>query len=376
MIEALLLAASLAAAPTPTPPHEVTAIPDEVRERLAAHVLGGATGPRRRLDLLVDFMFGEHGLGLEYDDSVTRTVAETVADRRGNCLSFTLTFVALAREAGLRAYIQEFERALVWFRQDDLIFHTTHVNAGVRLLRDEFTIDFDRSVRVTGRARPKVIDDARALAHYYNNRGAEIMASGDLVTARAWFDEAARHDATYPATWNNLGVLLARVGDGDAAAASYARALHHDPQHTSALSNLALLHRDAGGIEAAEAYERRIEAIQSHDPFHFFVRGLKHEMRGEYAAARDQFRRAIRMHPGEHEFHFALARAAFMLGDERGAGRALDRARSMAPDVPTQHRYETKLAALRAPARVGRETAPRPRVGVRECLQSLGNLLC
>lgn len=45
---------------------------------------------------------------LVYDD-VTRTAEETFRDRRGNCLSFTNLFVALARNLGLDARFQEVE---------------------------------------------------------------------------------------------------------------------------------------------------------------------------------------------------------------------------------------------------------------------------
>ena len=48
-----------------------------------------------------------HGyLAAEYDAGSTLTAAETFRTRRGNCLSYTNMFVALARAAGLRASYQ------------------------------------------------------------------------------------------------------------------------------------------------------------------------------------------------------------------------------------------------------------------------------
>lgn len=356
---ALLLLPTLAGPPVAMPePADVTALPAEVVARLEARVLHGSEAPRRRLELLVEFMFDPAGLALQYDDEVTRTVAETLRAGKGNCLSFTLTFVELAREAGLHAYIQEFDRALVWYRHDDMIFHTSHVNAGVRLLQNEYTVDFDRNIRLTVRNRPKVISAERALAHFYNNRGAELMADGRLQEAGAYFARAGTLDPSYAATWNNLGVLRARSGDEAGAERAYLTALEHDAEHTSALSNIAAMYRAAGDDARADGFERRLDAIRRYDPFHYFVLGTKQEMRGEYAAARDHFRRAIRLHPGDHEFHFALARTYFHLGDTRRAARALTRARELASDRGTADRYRMKLDALRVDARPSRPERP------------------
>ena len=46
-------------------------------------------------------------------DSQAMHLAQGFADRKGNCLSFTLTFLELARLAGLDAEMQESENAIV-----------------------------------------------------------------------------------------------------------------------------------------------------------------------------------------------------------------------------------------------------------------------
>lgn len=361
----LLLPSPTAASVAVPSPDEVMAVPAELRERLSQFVHQGGSAPKARLEQLVDFMFAEHGLALRYDDDVTRTVAETYAAGRGNCLSFTLTFIALAREAGLHAFVQEFDRALVWYRHDDMIFHTTHVNAGVRIVRDQYTIDFDRTVRTT-RKRPKVVSDERALAHFYNNRGAERMAAGDLVGARELFDRAIASDTSYPAVWNNLGVWFARTGDDVSAVASYGHALELDAEHTSALSNLAALHRTLGDPEAAVEMETRLERVRRYDPFHHFVLAMKYEMRGQLPEAADNYRRAIRLHPTDHEFHFGLGRVLYALGDHRGAAQALMRAESHA-DALSRGTYRAKLEALRAEAGHAPRRDPRERFS-RSCV--------
>ena len=46
-------------------------------------------------------------LNFDYDPSLTLTAADTFNRRAGNCLSFSNMFIAMAREAGLKAWFQE-----------------------------------------------------------------------------------------------------------------------------------------------------------------------------------------------------------------------------------------------------------------------------
>ncbi|MBR7560410.1 hypothetical protein KC218_28065, partial [Mycobacterium tuberculosis] len=77
---------------------------------------------------------------------------------------------------------------------------------------------------------------ARALAHFYNNRGAERMASGDLVGARTFFNAALAQDNSFAATWNTLGALENRTGDTAAARRALETALRLDGRQDAALT--------------------------------------------------------------------------------------------------------------------------------------------
>src|SRR5690349_8728949 len=70
-----------------------------------------------------------HGLfALDYNDTSTHTVSETFHERRGNCLSFTMLFVELARAVGLRAHYQLVDVPPRWSHETDLIVIANHVN--------------------------------------------------------------------------------------------------------------------------------------------------------------------------------------------------------------------------------------------------------
>ncbi|WP_406672725.1 tetratricopeptide repeat protein [Natronospira sp.] len=68
-------------------------------------------------------------------------------------------------------------------------------------------------------------------------------------------------------------------------------------------------------------------------------------IRGSLSEARRHFRRAVRMHPDEHEFQFALARVEYELGNLRRASRYLGRARSIGP-AHYAERYQAKLDSI------------------------------
>lgn len=345
---ALLAAATMtsgASVPEVPDRRAIFEVPAELRAELNAQVVRRTRVPERRMNLLVEFMFSPTGMGLEYDLQTTRGVEETWRLRRGNCLSFTIAFVALARAAGLDAYPQEVDQVLIWYQQADSVIHSGHVNAGVNIHGQRYTVDFDRSVIAT-RHRPRAIDDRRLLAHFYNNRGAELMSQGDTSGARRFLDAAIAQDGAFPSAWNNLGVLHVRNGDADAAERAYLQSLAHDPEYSPTLTNLTSLYQAGGRQDRLAEYQQRLEQVRQRDPFHNFILGLKHEGQGEYDLAADYFQRAVRLHEGEHRFHFGLARVYYHLGDLRRAGRALERALALSRDG-SHSIYQRKLDSLR-----------------------------
>src|SRR5207342_3707986 len=93
--------------PVPAAPEAVMALPPQLRQRLHDEVLAKPSAPQERLDRLAHFMLDADGLGIAYQESATYSVEQTYATRTANCLSFTMLFVVLAREAGLDVQPQE-----------------------------------------------------------------------------------------------------------------------------------------------------------------------------------------------------------------------------------------------------------------------------
>jgi len=325
---------------------EIMAIPPELRALLHERVIAPGGSREDKVARLVSLVFDPDGLAVEYDNDRTRTVAETWRDRRANCLSYTLLFVSLARAAGLDAEMQEVGEVLAWYQDEGVIYSANHVNTGIRVGMQVQTVDVDRNI-LASRSRPRAAPAERVLAHFHNNRGAELMAEGELATALASIRAALRADNRFVPAWNNLGVLLQRQGDVVGAEQALQTALKLQPEHAATLSNLVILNRREGREKAAARYAWRLDSVQRTDPFHQFMRALECEDRGDYDCAIAHYRNAIRIEGDEHTFYFGLARAYFLSGRPDRAEREMARAFHLGGSDQVREVYRRKLDSLR-----------------------------
>ena len=335
---------SLTDVPTPS---QILDVPAPLLAMLHEQVTAPGYSRERRLQRLVAMLFDAQGLHLSYDPDATNTISDTWQSRRANCLSFTLLFVTLANAAGIEAHVQEVAQVVSWYQASGVIYSIGHVNAGIMLDGRSGTVDLDHNV-LYDRIGPQRISQQRALAHFYNNRGAERMTAGDVAGARAYFRAALGMAPEFVATWNNLGVLDARVGDLARARQDYATALRIQPRHGASLSNASAFYRRTGDTRQADLLASRLARVQHSDPFAQYMLGAQAEQRGDYAAAVRFYRRAARLYDTAHQFHFGLARVYFLAGDSRRASIEMHRARDLAGsgDDGSANRYQAKLDSL------------------------------
>src|SRR5436190_3414311 len=145
---------------------------------------------------------------LEYAE-VTRTASGTFHDQQGNCLSFTMLFVSLARAIGLQASYQSVVVQPQW-SNDGQVVVANHVNTAIRIGRgDETIVDFNLRP-YQGEHHSRRVADSYALALFYTNLGAEAMLREEYAAALAYLREAARARPDIAGVWVDLGVLYSR----------------------------------------------------------------------------------------------------------------------------------------------------------------------
>jgi Flp pilus assembly protein TadD len=322
----------------------VLAVSDEMREFLDAHVTRTA-GRVVRLRQLTAAIVGEDTFGLHYDET-TRTAPETFGARRGNCLSFSHMFVALAREIGLQARYQEVDTPPDWTFKDDAFVLNRHVNVLVDLGREgEHLVDFNLADFRTSYER-RTISDARALAHHHNNVAVERMGAGDTAAALLHFRRATENDPSFSPAWTNLGTLYVREGHPRYAEAAYLQALRADAGDLVAMSNLANLYARRGDRRRADACRDRVAFHRERNPYYRYHLAREAFEAQDYDGAIGHLRYAIRRKKNEDRFYFLLGLSHLKKGDERQAQRWLALAEEVAATDALKRRYADKLEIL------------------------------
>jgi tetratricopeptide (TPR) repeat protein len=311
-------------------------IDDHIRDR---------TDEYERLRLLIFAVMGERNFHLEYDES-TRTASETFLDRRGNCLSFTNMFIAMARYLGLEASYQEVDVPPDWSLSGQAFLLSKHVNLEVRTSYDDVQIiDFnvyDFKIRHDRR----IISDRRGRAHYFNNLGAELMLSGDTPRALVHFQQSLIEDDEFSPAWINLGILYRREGYPAYAEAAFRHVLELDYRDLVAMSNLANLYEEQGHSETALVYRERVKNHRMENPYFRYILANEAFVAGDYRTAIQHLDYAIGKRRDEDRFMALMSMSHLMLGDRESSEKWMKRAEEAASKDADKRRYHHKLELL------------------------------
>jgi len=307
--------------------------------------MDGAQNRYARMKRLVYAIIGDGNFELIYDDK-TRTAQETFLAARGNCLSFTNLFIAMARYVDIHAKYQEVEIPPEWSIVGESFLFSQHVNVlvdlGVGLQRVvdfnmyDFQVTYDR----------RVISDARARAHYFNNIGVEHMLKGETTLAYANFRQALFEDDRFSPAWINMGVLHRREKYPNYAEAAYKQALEIYQFNLIAMSNLANLYDDEGKTELAEQYLARVQSHRMKNPYYRFQIANAAFIDGDYETAIKNLKYAIEKREDEDRFYFLLSLSYLMSGDKDEAQHWMKKAEEVAQLSENQQKYSHKLDLL------------------------------
>jgi Flp pilus assembly protein TadD len=324
---------------------EVLALSDDMRRFLRDHVNRGAP-EGFKMQQLIDAMMGSADFELEYDET-TRTAAETFRLRRGNCLSFTLLFVALARGAGLDARFQEVDIPPDWSTGEGVFVLNRHINVFVDLgMSGSRAVDFNIGDFKTNYEIDQ-ISDRRAIAHFFNNMGVERMQAGDVVGSVVYFRQAiVSSDRGFSPAWTNLGLLYRRAGLLEHAEVAYLEAMKVESRNYVAMSNLATLYEQRGEIDIAEQYRRKVRRHRLQNPhLRYRLAELAFEDR-DFDTAIHHLKFATRKDKDAPEYCLLMAKCLLETGNEKKARSWLAKAERLAEDERQARRYSAEFEAL------------------------------
>jgi Flp pilus assembly protein TadD len=325
----------------------IIALDDEMRAFLAREVQ--ARDDPTKLHELIHAVMESATFRIDYGDD-TRSASDTFHARRGNCLSFTNLFVALAREVGLAVRYQEVDVPPTWTAHEDSFVVSRHINAVVTVRAGvEHVVDFNMAEFRAAYPR-RAISDERAAAHYFSNLGVERMQAGEPDAAFANFRRALALDATLAQTWVNLGAWRRRQGDAALAEASYLEALRLNPREYGAMSNLAGLHAREGRGELAAWYRRRVTHYRQQNPYFRYEQAKRAYLAGDFAEAARVLRGALRDADTDPTFYSLLGASYRELGRREDAREAFAKAVALADDEDLRSAVRHKLELLGAPS--------------------------
>ena len=268
---------------------------------------------------------------------------------KGNCLSFTNMFVAMARNVGLDASYQEVLIPPDWSIEGQSFIFSQHINVHVNLgsgyLGGDQIIDFNMyDYRDT--YEREVVSDERARAHYFNNIGVERMLDGESVLAFANFRQSILEDETFTPAWANLGILNRREGLSNYAEVAYLKALDIDPANLVAMSNLASLYEQQGQTEVAEQYRGRVRSHRMHNPYYRYQLARIAFENGEYDESIDHINYAIRRKNDDDRFFSLKSLNYLMKGNRDEAQKWMRQAEEIAEKESDKQRYHNKFEMM------------------------------
>ena len=316
-------------------------ISEEMKKFLDASI-GRGGDSLQRTRTLVEVIFQENALHFTYVPE-TRTAIETFNSRSGNCLSFTFLFIAMARHLGIDARFREVDIVPIWSQVGNITSLSGHANAAVLIGSEIYVVDlFPQVNRIVLGGR--VVSDARAVAHFLNNKGVNLLLHNRSESALEYFGKALDSDPTTVRVWDNMGVAYSELGQVAEAERSYRKALELDSGNLVAISNLADLYKRIGRERDARVYLAKARKFNQRNPYYHFKLGMQAYNSGEYSGSVEHFRAAARLKSTEYRFYLALAKAYAQLGRVDKACSSLRLAVKNAPDDASKSRFNEKLS--------------------------------
>lgn len=305
---------------------ENIAVPFEINDEIREAMRGRAMPIGRektRTSAILDFVF--ESLDLQYELSPTRDAIGTFQARSGNCLSFVNLFVGMSREVQLNPFYVEVTDFQRWNYREGVVVSQGHIVAGMSVDGQLSTFDF-LPYQAKAYRDFKPIDDLTAIAHFYNNIGAEALLEDDLEKAEGALGIAVDLDPDFNKALNNLGVFYLRTGRSEDAVQLFREALERDPADVALMTNLARALQTKGQVQEASELLEQLDEVSQTSPFYFVYRGEMALSDGDTAKALEFMREGLRRDSEIPEVHVGLVKVYLALGEMDKARHHLERA--------------------------------------------------
>lgn len=321
-------------------------VSDDMR-RFAREATQSASGIGDRTVALAAALQADDGRELHYDAAATLSAEQAFLQGRANCLSYTLLFVALAREVGIPARFNEVDIPPAWELGDDqTLLRYRHINARIELTPSRHQIVDIGGEDYSPRYEQRIISDAAALAQFYNNRAVELRLQRHHDEALAYQLRSLQLQPDAGYLWANLSGLYLIDGQLRAARIAITRALSLQPREAGSYNTAADIHARLGDTRLAAYFRKRAQDYLQQNPYYHFQLALNALQQGDDLRAYRETREAILLNQTDPRFFFLAAALLDRFGDTEHAEKIRQIALRLTPDPDQQARYRSKFERL------------------------------
>ena len=333
---------------------------DPAIEAEVEHNIGFVGTPVDRMRRIIRYLNDKGYINFRYESGMTLTAREAFHARRGDCMAYTNLFLGIARHLRVPVYFVHVSEARSYYERDGLFFVSSHMAVGygmdqrsmkettVKVSPYTAVVDFTQETTGLGLVLYEALDDATAVALYYNNVAVDDLIAGDFDKAEKIFRFLLSRIPENKEIANNLAVLYLRQGRYQEALRVLLDAIGRHPDYQPLYTNAVQAARGSHEPELAKELDSRGKRLTSKDPFFFFNRGVLKMEQKDCPGAVEEFKASLRNAPRNPFLYAWLAKAHLCANQVREGLLAFEEAQRLAPNNPMLNQLRKEFPELEA----------------------------
>lgn len=323
------------------PPEDSLLLLNDEMKAFLRHYVPAQGSRKQKLDALLYALVHKGILGFQYDPEATFTAIDAFENRAANCMGFSLLFVAMAREVGLRVNFNEVAVPPIWEFQGKTTFILyKHINSIVKVRGGREKVVDINMTQYRSYYRQELLSDKQAKAQYFNNRGVSFLMKHDLASAYRYFRKGLSLDPEAGYIWSSMGTLYRRAGLLREAELAYLEGLTYRPSSLVILSNLSYLYEAMGEKTISRLYRNKVQSARAGNPYYRFALAQKAFEDGDFLDAKTEIQVALERNSKDHKFWYLAARISARLNSDDDAYQYLRKAIELVQDEDDRVLYQ------------------------------------
>jgi len=301
----------------------------------------------KAVENLARWLMNENGHNMQYELDANLTPIEAFEQKRGNCLSFTLLLIHLAKTIDIKLDYNDVYLPNLWefeAEQNNYIL-LRHVNA-VRKTPKIFQI-FDLAIEEYDYGYPqKVITEKQAVALLNSNLAIENLIKNNFKKAFHHIKYSISLHKEKPDFWINLGVIYKKNNQLDLAEKAFLHALQLNDVNSLAASNLERLYTQLQQLQKANYFNKLAHKARQKNPYFHYKIAKKHLNEKRFNLAKKAISHAIKLHRQDPRFYVLSSTIKQHLQLQIPALKDMLIAQQLTVDNEKKHIYSKKIHLL------------------------------